>query len=455
MKVLIKPVKTEYVPSIEAISSKSYVHRMLIAMALSGCDGCLKVNMLSEDMKATVRALNDMGFDVEVNDNIIYVNQNGKRNESQTGCDDIDSVDGKKDETVRIYCNESGSTARFLLPVAAALFESAQVSGSEGLSKRPFKDLCVCLNENGTKTDSFTLPVTTCGKLKAGEFRIPGDVSSQYISGLMFALPLLGADSRIMLTTELKSESYIEITKEVLQKFGINILKDGNTFVVKGSEHYSRPSDSTVEGDWSNAAFPLCMGALNEGVMLTNLNPVSVQGDRKIADILASMGADISFTGNNLKLRSGRLTGIRTDLSDIPDMAPALAMISMFAEGDSYLTNAERLRIKESDRVAAIEMLLKAFGCEYSLSDENNLTIRIGNIVKLTKENAESDDIYSGGDFVHIDSMNDHRIVMAACIGAVGSGKKTVIANAEAVNKSYPGFFDDMKDFFDYEIIED
>lgn len=428
MRVRVIPKEKVKKPEIEAISSKSFLHRMLIGMALSGENSHIKVNILSEDMLATIGALKDLGYDIKVDNNTIYVNQTPPRI--------------LPDSPVEVFCKESGSTARFILPVAMAKYDNVILKGGEGLSKRPFGDLCDALESNGVSFESKSLPIIGKGKIKPGIFYLPGNVSSQYITGLLLALPLLEEDSKIMLTTELKSESYISITCEVLKLFGIEIKRTANCFEIIGNSKYKCPVESKCEGDWSNAAFPLCMGTLGNGVMLTNLNNSSVQGDRKIVDVLNDFGVKADIYKDSIKVSPGNISGCRVDLSDIPDMAPAISMLAMFAKGDTYLTNGERLRIKESDRVQGIESLLKAFGCGYEIYPDNNLTI----VIKGQSFSKNRKDI-------SIDSLGDHRLVMSACVASFGSKKEIIIENAEAVNKSYPGFFDDMSDFLDYEIL--
>lgn len=410
---------------VDAISSKSYVHRILIGAALSQQTTRIKVNIISQDMKATMQVLSALGYDIVVENNLIYVN----RNERKTL---------KKEETVVLDCLESGSTARFLLPVAAALGQKFQMIGSGKLPERPFEVICKAMEENGSDFNgNYKLPLNVSGKMKAGEYRLPGNISSQYISGLLFALPLLKGDSKIILTTELESKPYVDITLSVLEQFGIKVEVLENGYFIPGGQKYVAEEEMKAEGDWSNAAFPLCMGAIGNGVVMNGLNPNSLQGDKKIADLLVEFGCEISWKDETIALKSGELKGIKTDVSQIPDLVPVLCVVASFAEGDSYFYQAQRLRIKESDRIETTKSCLTALGGELKVIEEadGSTTLCITGMNSLR-----------GG---MVNGSGDHRIVMAASTAASAINGRVVIEGAEAVNKSYPGFFEDMTDFIE------
>lgn len=397
-----------------AISSKSYVHRLLIASALSGEASYVYSNIVSKDMEATVNCLNNLGADIVIEDGGFRIN----RGVSKMSASSID-------------CNESGSTARFLLPLGAYLCDELTMVGHGKLPQRPFGPLTQALNEHGVDASSEYLPITTKGTLTAGDFSLPGNISSQYITGLLFVLPLLEKDSRILLTTNLESKGYIDITLDVLKSFGIKIDFQDNIFTIPGGQKYQSVKEVYAEGDWSNSAYLLGMGALSGQVEISGLNPNSLQGDRAVLDILQKFGALVSVTKDTVKVEKNVLHGIDTDVSQIPDLVPGIAVIASFADSDTRLRHVERLRIKESDRIESVKALLEAFGkkavCK-KYSDGEDL------IICAADSNSTS--------YAVADSFNDHRIVMAAFLGAWGMCCELELTGENAINKSYPGFFD-------------
>lgn len=416
--------KGERIPeTVEVISSKSYVHRLLIAAAMSKTRTGVVTNAVSKDMEATVRCLRALGADIEVSES------NGKH------VFEIMKPIGAVKEAL-LDCGESGSTARFLLPVATALADKAEITGSGKLPERPFGPLCEALRENGIEADSDYLPIRVCGELKPGEYAIPGNVSSQYISGLMFALALLHENSIICLKSPLESEAYVNMTIEVLDVFGIKISRDENRFLIHGNSDIKGPNTVYAEGDWSNGGFLMCLGALNGGIELKGLRLPSIQGDSSVFEILKKFGYSVGCRGigeeSVVSISGTAVSVVDMDVSQIPDLVPALAAVAAFAPGESVFRNAERLRIKESDRIEAIVESLKLFGKESRIENvEGHENIHI-----FGGETAASN-----GE-IHADGYNDHRIVMMLSILAVGSNRKVVIEGAEAVNKSYPGFFE-------------
>jgi len=284
MKAKISPGKRKY-EKMQAIASKSYVHRYLIAAALAGEVTTLYTDILSEDMLATMDCLNAIGASAMRIKGGIRI------------------VPMRKDSELckpTLKCRESGSTARFMLPVMSALFPAFCMEGEGRLPNRPFAPICKALKENGVETSGNYLPMYVQGRLKAGTFSISGNVSSQYITGLLFALPLLEDDSKIMLTSKLESKGYIDITISVLKEFGIQVEETEYGYFVPGNQTYCSPGIIYAPGDWSNAAFFLCMGALGEGVMLTGLNQEDLQGDRAVVDggvIGANSGGQVAAGG--------------------------------------------------------------------------------------------------------------------------------------------------------------
>ena len=266
-------------------------------------------------------------------------------------------------------------------------------------------------------SDSFPLDVS--GRISEGEFSLRGDVSSQFVTGLLMALSYLGGGV-IKLIPPVQSRPYIDITLEVLRTFGADITEENNTFYINPA--VLSGCDFTVEADWSNAAFPLCMGA-----QVTGLNPCTTQGDKAIIDVLKNMGAEIIRNDGSYKAGVSALHGCRVDASDIPDAVPVIAAVAATAEGETVIFGGERLRIKESDRIVTTVAMLRSLGADITETDD-------GMIIS-------GKPFLSGGE---TESFNDHRIAMAAAVASLKCKGDVVIRNAEAVNKSYPSFFEDF-----------
>lgn len=373
---------------IRAIPSKSYAHRIAICNFLAGKNPVAECgDFTSNDIAVTEKCLKDI-------------------------------KDGKRE----LDCGESGSTLRFLLPLCASLGGKFSLTGHGKLMDRPNDELFSVMQDNGVcvkKTDKIYLN----GKLTAGEYHIRGDISSQYVSGLLMALPTLKGDSRIILTTPLVSAPYVEITIEVLSAFGIKIQKTENGYFIKGGQSYS--GNVLPEGDWSNGAFFLCAGAISEEVTVTGLNKKSVQGDKYILEILLRAGANVSVNKNEITVKKSELKAFSFDAENCPDLVPISAVLASFANGVSVIKNIQRLKIKESDRIESTIAMLSAFGIKAEC-DGVNLIVYGG---KMTAG--------------EVDSFNDHRIVMSSAVLALGVQGSSLIKNAQAVNKSYPTFFDD------------
>lgn len=386
--------------TIEGIASKSFAHRALICACLAKGESKIRINTTSADIEATVSCLRSLGAEIQKSGTVYTVKP-------------IDNLC----KNAEIDCNESGSTLRFLLPVICALGTETKICGSGRLPERPLSPLKEELIRMGAEiSDSF--PLNVSGKISAGEFTLRGDVSSQFVTGLLMALSYLGG-GRINLLPPVQSRPYIDITLEVLRTFGADIKEDNNTFYI-----YDSPltgCNFTVESDWSNAAFPLCMGA-----EVTGLNPDSTQGDKAIIDVLRSMGANISQNGSSFRADVSHLHGCRINAADIPDAVPVIAAIAATAEGETVIWGGERLRIKESDRIQTTCAMLRSLGADIAETDD-------GMIINGKK-------ILDGGE---TPSYNDHRIAMAAAVAACRCIGSVTIRQAEAVNKSYPAFFDD------------
>lgn len=325
-----------------------------------------------------------------------------------------------------IDCGESGSTLRFMIPVAAALGTDTHFTGSGRLPQRPLSIFTDILPRYGVKLSGNMLPLSVSGRLTAGEYVVDGSVSSQFITGLLFSLPLLDGDSTIRLSSPLQSSSYIDITIDVLHSFGIDIEKLSGGYFIPGCQKYTA-GNYEVESDWSHSAFFIESAMIGSEIRMDGLKEKSVQGDSAVLDIARRMGCDISFDGGSLVCRGENLHGTVIDASDIPDLIPALAAAAVLAGGQTKIINAGRLRIKECDRLSAMADGLKALGADV-LEEEDSLTITGGSVLHGGK----------------INGRGDHRIVMAfAVLGSHIGGVE--ISDAEAVKKSYPDFFEDFK----------
>ena len=355
-------------------------------------------------------------------------------------------------------CGESGSTLRFLLPVAAVLASGATFTGRGRLPERPLLELIDCLREHGVVFSADQLPFSIGGQLRGGLYHVPGHISSQYLSGLLLALPLAAEDSEIRLSSPLQSRGYVEMTLDTLRRFSIDVEHERtergeDIFHIAGRQVYRSPSHLTLDGDWSNAAFFLAAGAISGPVCLRGLDDNSYQRDKKILTLLADFGAQVEQQADNTNhinkkqeptqnsklktqnwsakqttVRRGQLRGMDIDVSDIPDLAPILVVIGAIAAGRTRLYHAARLRFKESDRLISMAAMLSSLGARL-IEGRDALII-------------EGQPALTGG---VVKSHGDHRIVMAAALAATACQNDVVIMGAEAVNKSYPAFFRDYQ----------
>ena len=328
-------------------------------------------------------------------------------------------------------CGESGSTLRFLMSVAAVLGADATFTGAGKLPQRPMGALTDVLAAHGmgfVRHSADELPVTCNGTLRGGEFSLPGNISSQYLTGLLFALPLASEDSVIEVTGGLTSASYIDMTIDALHIAGISVERRGNMFRIKGGQQYRMPVRVVVEGDWSSAAFWVVAGVIGKHPLtICGMNNDSLQGDSAIIDHLRGMGAFISIEYDKVIAMPSHLFGTELDCMDTPDLVPILSVAAAVAQGTTVFTNVGRLRFKESDRLAAMKSVLSAFGINSTVG-EDTFTVYGGEpVAKAT-----------------VDSFGDHRIAMsAAVLSSVASGV-TAIEGSGCVAKSYPSFFEDF-----------
>ena len=398
--------------TLTTISSKSLSHRYLIASSLANGRSRVDNILDSDDLMATRSALSHFGITFDRH----FVHGGLKTYDKKI-----------------IDCYESGSTLRFMIPLAMLFQEDITLTGRGRLPKRPlgvYKDLFLNKHVIFQQPKDHELPLTLRGPLRGGRFILRGDISSQFITGLLFALPLLSDDSVIELSTPLESKSYVDLTLDVLRWFGIRVLDVPPFYYVPGNQDY-QPREVTVEGDYSQAAFFLVAGLLSGPITLTNLSVSSRQGDRFIIDILKNMGGKIDVDGKNQQVTAHLSTthGITIDLSDVPDLGPVLMALAAVSKGTTHFIHAKRLRIKESDRIESMEKALQQLGVDIRTTDDD-----------VWINGRESLD----GDVV-LDGCRDHRIVMALSILAMKAKAKITIIGAEAIEKSYPNFFKDYR----------
>ncbi len=384
-------------------SSKSMTHRAIICAALAGGSSCLTGIDYSKDIDATLGIMQAFGADFRKDGSSVEM-----------------SGIGIPAETAIADCCESGSTLRFLIPVAAALGIRTEFRGQGRLPQRPITPYIRELSKKGvTFHYDNTMPFVMEGRLQSGVFHLEGDISSQFITGLLFALPLLDGDSEIVMTSPLQSKPYADMTIDCMRRFGVEVLEtpEGN-YQIRGNQTY-RAADVHMEGDFSQAAFFYVANALGNAVTLENIPQKSVQGDRKIVEIIDEM----CYNRNN-----GKNAAFHVDATDIPDLVPILAVLGTFGDDVSVITGAERLRIKESDRLTAVSELLNTLGGKVIVHEDG---LEIHPVSTL-----------HGG---IVDSFGDHRIAMCAAIAATRSSEPVTILGAECVEKSYPAFFDDYQ----------
>nr|WP_320026759.1 3-phosphoshikimate 1-carboxyvinyltransferase [uncultured Acetobacterium sp.] len=407
---------------LEIPPSKSVSHRAIISAGLAKGESVISNVLMSQDMIATCNAMVALGA------SITYQEEANKRYSlTIKGCNPLEL----KSET--IDCNESGSTLRFIIPIVLLQPKRAVITGKGRLVTRPMKPFYEIFQEKSIYYEHLTqeqdLPLALEGRLTPGTYRIDGGVSSQFITGLLFALPLLTGDSVIELTSTLESKPYIDITLDVLNTFGIEIVNENDQrFLIKGNQAYS-PCHYRVEGDFSQGAFWLVAGTIGEMMDCQDLNYNSQQGDKVIVDILKEMGGDIDVQLDKLVVKKSQTRGTIIDVSQCPDLVPILGVVGSLSSGTTTIINGERLRFKESDRLMATADVLNKLGGKV-LETSDGLVIH--GIERFT-----------GG---HVQSHNDHRIAMAVAIASICADGKIVLDGAESVNKSYPHFWEDFKE---------
>ena len=396
-------------------SSKSIVHRQLICAALGEHEVLIRYDGLSRDIRATADCLSALGADIQIGENVLCVKP----------------IDGRGDiETALLPTGESGSTLRFLIPVAGMLGRKADFNMEGRLAERPMAPFDRLLREHGMSLTREGQILHCEGQLEGGMFCLPGNISSQYFSGLLMALPKLGCDSRLQTEGQMESAAYVQLTEEVLKAAGICFDRESESgWKIFGNQIPCLPDTVSAEGDWSNAAFFLCAAALSDqGIRICGLNPESRQGDRQILQILHEFGAEVSIEEKTVSVRQGCRRPIEVDAIAIPDLVPVLAVLCCSTDGISRITGAARLRWKESDRLRTTTALIRSLGGEAEELPDGIVIHGNGSLRGGTAE-----------------TFNDHRIAMSAAVAAVLCSEPVTVLGAECVGKSYPRFWKDFE----------
>ena len=400
--------------TVTAPSSKSIAHRALICAALADRPSTIYCNGISNDIKATVSCLEGLGAGICIDGEAITVEP--VRRTGNAGCEAV------------LKCGESGSTLRFLLPVAGALGKAAVFIMEGRLPERPMAEYEAVLSAHGMNITRNENMLYCSGKLDPGAYSLPGNISSQYFSGLLFALPLTGGESTILIEGNPESADYLALTEDAIGKAGISFGKTDSGYIIPGRQTYGSVGEYTVEGDYSGAAFYLCAGALSEkGITVKGLDKDSLQGDRRILDVLRRFGAYVEETDAGILVKKDAMKGISVDASVIPDLIPVLSITACAAEGSTVIYNGHRLRMKESDRIAGTVKLIRDLGGEAEELPD-------GMIIKGTGK-------LKGG---KADPCKDHRIAMAGAVAAFISEGSVIVSDAECVDKSYAAFWEDL-----------
>jgi len=399
--------------SVLSSPSKSYTHRAMALALLAEGESVLRRPLLGEDTLATLDAVKAFGGSV-VKDGALRITGGPLR------CPD-DVIDARN----------SGTTIRLMAGVASLLPCITVLTGDESVRRRPMQPLIDALGMMGVRCESTRgnglAPLVVKGPPLGRRTEIRGDVSSQFISSLLISSALKEVDTEIVLTTPLRSRPYVDITREMMARFGASCHPTPEGFMVQGGQRY-RPQDYTVPGDFSSAAFPLAAGALTGKVTVRNLDPKDAQGDRAFLDILETLGAKVEWKGDELTCSSAELNGTEIDLGDAPDLFPMAAVMCAYAKGESRIFNASHVRLKESDRIAATAMFLRDMGADI--------------------EEKEDGCVIRGGRPLHgatVNAFNDHRILMAAAVAALRASGETIISDGDCHRISYPDFVSDMR----------
>ena len=394
-------------------ASKSQAHRLLICAAVGSAPCTIRCEGISRDIAATAACLAALGAQVH----------------READCLCLTPLSPAPSGGVRtLRCGESGSTLRFLLPLTGALGVPAVFLREGRLAQRPLAPLDQVLQGHGMQLREEGPALFCSGTLRPGAYSLPGNISSQYISGLLMALPLLAGDSTLHITGEVESGPYITLTEDALALAGVHVEKEGAFYRIPGGQRYALPPVCQVEGDYSSAAFFLCAGAFSQaGIRVEGLRADSAQGDRAVVELLRRFGAQVEEDGQSITVRRGQLRALEIDASAIPDLVPVLCVLAAVAEGESRIVRAGRLRLKESDRLQSTCQMLLALGADIR-QRQDGLVLR-------------GRPFLEGGT---IDPCNDHRIAMAAAVAACAARGIVTIQHSACVEKSYPAFWQDF-----------
>ena len=397
--------------TITAPPSKSMAHRAVLCSALAEGTSHIENLEFSKDISATLSAAGQLCAKV------------------RTGADRavVEGLGSFLPVSAPVDCCESGSTLRFLIPIASLTGQKVTFVGRGRLMERPQTVYEKLYQKQSLRFEQSPAGLTVEGTLKSSEYELAGNVSSQFISGLLFALPLLDGDSTLHLIPPVESRSYIDMTRAVQAAFGVTSRwLDETTLALPGRQHY-RPCDYDVEGDYSQAAFPAVLGAVCGGVTVTGLSPDTLQGDAVILNILHRCGAQFTREGDTVTFAKAPLHGVDIDLADCPDLGPVLMVLGLLCEGTTVIRNAERLRLKESDRIAAMEAELRACG---GVLESEGGTITVHGC---------AEHLHAPEGILH--GHNDHRVVMSLAVLSAAAGLPLTVDDAEAIQKSWPNFF--------------
>lgn len=414
MQVKIRPSHTQ--GSVRIPASKSMAHRALICAGFAKGKSRILNPGNSKDIQATLSCLESLGCRIEKKENEIVI-------------EGIDPT--KRSQPCTLNCNESGSTLRFFIPAAASCDVKASFTGQGRLLSRPMGIYADLFAAQNLLFEQSSQCIEVQGPLQPGLFEIPGDVSSQFISGLLFIAPLLKGNSEIAVLPPYESKSYVDLTLQMIRKFQAEIKQPTNEgYIIPGNQSY-KPCTYSVEGDFSQMAFFGVLGALQNEIQCSNLDPESLQGDKIILEILKKAGANVDIQPSEIKVEHNELKAQIIDIADCPDLAPILCVLAAYTPGLTKLLHCRRLRFKESDRILAMETELKKWGVDIS-SDEDTITI-------------QGKPSYFKDEVVTIDSHNDHRIVMAMTVFGLCAQSQSLIQDAQVIEKSYPDFFKDIE----------
>lgn len=403
--------------SVRVPSSKSMTHRELIASALAKGKSLVTGVTWSDDIDATLSILQSLGatWDVQEGTDGLSISISGNF--------------GKGEKEILCDAHESGSTLRFMIPIGLMAGVKATYVGRGRLVERPLTPYYTLFDEKGISYETKGgLPLTVEGTLSGGKYELPGDISSQFFTGLLFALPMAKEDSILKSTTELESKGYVAMTLDTLSRHGIVVYeKEAGVYEIPGNQTY-KAGEFSVEGDYSQAAFHLVSGLIGGEVTLTGLDPHSHQGDKAILSILQEMGGQISVENGKVVAKKSKTHGITIDAKEVPDLVPVLTALASISEGRTEIINATRVRLKECDRLHAMAVELNKLGAKVTEKEDG---LVIDGVPSL-----------SGGE---VDSWNDHRIAMALSTISFITKEPLTICGAESVNKSYPGYWEDFE----------